>query len=326
MTKREHMPAGYDPRLDRRQPPPLGCMRVLVLLVLCPLAMFPAGWGVWSLAQQNQQPAIIIPTLIPTFTLVPSPLATFTPDAWSATGTALALGIMPDQPTPTIEQNYCWWLTPTDMPTPALQQTPDSWQATGTAIFWATNPPQTPTAPPPRELCTEYERWTPTFTPFPLSRNLDGKIPTATITDTPSPSPSPSPTLEATETAVAPVNQAQQIIVTAPPVVITAPPPAAPPPEIIEKPVQVEVQIIVTATPQPETTQEPTLPPSETPTQTATVPPTHTATPTETPTATATASLTPTPTHTATLTETPTATATTLPTAIPESTEGVSSE
>jgi hypothetical protein len=159
--------AWRDSRPERQRPRPQGCVWVFAMVLVSPLVLIPLGLGLWP--RFFPDATLIIPTHIPTFTLLPSPSATFTPDAWESTGTAIVLGILPDQPTPTPSPDYCWWLTPTSTATATLPYTPDAWQSTGTAIFWATNPPQTPTAPPPRELCPESQRWTPTFTPFPLT-------------------------------------------------------------------------------------------------------------------------------------------------------------
>lgn len=323
MTKREHHPIDYEPRLDRRQPEPLGCLKLIIPVFLLLGAVCAIAWGV-SLAVAQNPPApeptrvqlpsetqavestdevTITVTVGPTDT--PSPTLTPSPDAWGLTGTAVLFATS----SPTLE--YCWWLTPTPTPTETLPYTPDAWQSTGTAVYFATHPYQTATQPPPRELCTNFPTWTPTLTPLPLLMLPDaegteevvtyGSVGTVPVPITPPP----------TWTQVAPrvvqpsgggetIIIERTVIVEPPPVVITSPP------IIITQP-----PIVITLP--PEATKFPTmeLPTltstfTPTPTETATdIPPTFTETPTKTATPTETPTLTPTftftPTETATL-------------------------
>lgn len=184
MTRREHQPLDYDPRLDRRQPPSLGCVGIVLALVLLAAALVPVAWGInFTLSKQQRAASASIPTLAalpsitPTATASPTALATVTLDDWSIYGTEIALATA--SPTP----DYCWFLTPSPTPLPTLPYTPDAWQLQGTAIFLTENPQPSPTALPPRELCTGIPTWTPTmeatatFTPWPLPQlresNLD---------------------------------------------------------------------------------------------------------------------------------------------------------
>jgi hypothetical protein len=132
VTKREHIPAGYEFSLDRRQPEPLGLSKIVIplaiLLALCPVIYFSARQ---LLAQHNPEPsapptAMVLPTNTSTATQTATATAsaTFTPDDWSRTGTALARVTITPSPTntatltplPTLD--YCWFLTPSPTPSP----------------------------------------------------------------------------------------------------------------------------------------------------------------------------------------------------------------
>ncbi len=284
MTRIEHQPIDYDPVEDLRQPPGIGAAGIVIAVLLLVAVLGMTAWGVVEAIRQNSPAPVVVPTImsLPTETLTPT-----------------------ISPTPSATMDYCYWLTPSPEPSPTLAYTPDSWGATGTAVYYATNPPQTPTPLPPRELCDNVPTWTPVPDIF-----VRGVTATA----------SPSPTLEVSpaytlETAVAytwtplptlpqiqPPAQVDPVIVTQPPIVITSPPviitlPPPPPEQII---------IVITAT---------FMPPTETFTPTATFTPTHyeplptssptptfTFAPTETLTPTPTETPTPTPTHTETIT------------------------
>lgn len=326
MPVTEQLPIEWDPRLDRRQSSPPGCFRFLFLV---PLLVAALGAVVLIAMNQSQPPAQVIPTVaelptLPAFVVVgaiaspelippsqpptasrtPSPTGTITPDSWGMTGTALARATASPTHTATEPVNYCWWLTPSPTPTPTLETTPDAWGRTGTAIYRATYPFQTPTAPPPRELCYEFPTWTPTarftpsLTPFPLGRSREStEEVTEEVYGTP-PITLPFILPPATWTP-APVQPPAQVIDRPQvEVVITAPPPEpiviTSPPIIIIEPTQPPQVVVITAT----------LAPTNTPTWTWTPTDTATATPTETPSPTATATDTPSPTPTPTDTAT----------------------
>lgn len=303
MTKREHMPLDYDPRLDRRRPPAMPCVAVALGLIGLLVALVPVGAGVAMLIQQHSAAPVptaavlpsatptLLPTTTPSATRTPTSTYTASPDAWGATGTALAQATASPTFTPSSTLDYCWFLTPSPTPSATLPYTPDAWQSTGTAIYVATQPYQSPTAPPPRELCLDVPTWTPspavtaTLTPLALDA-LPLAAPTLTWTPLVLPiiSPPPTWTAQPMQPVVQPAAQGQdaptvrEIIVTAPPaapIVITSAP------IVIEIPAQ-PITIVVTATPAPTET------PSATPTNTATATETATETPTETPTNTTT--------------------------------------
>jgi hypothetical protein len=302
MTKREHMPLDYDPRLDRRRPPAMPCLAIALGVIVLLVALVPLGWGVsMALSQRSSAPlptmallpsetVALLPSETPTPTRTPRPTSTPSPDSWGLTGTAILFATA----SPTLD--YCWWLTPSATPTATLMFTPDSWQATGTAIYLATYPYATPTQPPPRELCLDFPTWTPTITPLPLNFGL--LLLTEEITPTVTPlvfptvlppatwTPEPAKPQPVNAPPAAPV--VKEIIVTSEPIVLTsAPIIITSPPVVIEPP---PVVIVITATPAPSAT------PSDTPTST----PTETATPTPTDTDTSTETATPTPTFTPT--------------------------
>jgi hypothetical protein len=176
MTKREHVPPGYDVRLDRRQPPPLGCAKIFVGFLILLVALVPLGWGVVTLLAQQQRSTVAIPTvaLLPSATVppvTPTATASLTPDEWAIYGTQLAIATA----SPTMD--YCWWLTPSPVPTATPIYTPDAWQLRGTEIYLAEHPAQPPTLAPARELCTSFPTWEPTaiFTPYPLPELRSGQ-------------------------------------------------------------------------------------------------------------------------------------------------------
>lgn len=318
MTKREHAPLGYDPRLDLRQPPPLGCLKIVLVIVCLGIVLIPVAWGISNLPRSQAE---TVPTIAALPSLTATSVETFAPtaDEWGLTGTAMFLATSPPTPTPTATLDYCWWLTPTNEPTATLPYTPDAWQATGTAVYYATFPPQLPTSAPPRELCTNFATWTPnaseptaTFTAafsdiFWTLEPGDSPIVTQTFT--------PAPTLAVRQTQIPQVvyqTAAPQLIPMT--VVVTQNVQSAP--QVVER----QVQVIVTATPRPATrTPAPTVTPSptETATETPTLTETSTLTPTETPTETATA----TPSPTETETETPLPTETPAPTEVSDQTD-----
>lgn len=306
-----------DPTLDRRIPAPMGCVRVAVGFVLLLLAFVPIAFGASSLVQLAQPTPtptptaigtnasiavdfseLIVPTELPTET--PTNTHTFTPDAWESTGTAFVRLTPTRTPTqtrtPTITPTltasatliYCWWLTPSPTPSPTWMYTPDSWGATGTAVYLATHPYQTPTAPPPRELCVELPTLIPsaTLTPFPLP-TIAQTMPTNTITPTATPTSTP-----VVITVVHTVVHTRVVIDSPPPMVITSPPQMIEqPPMVITSPPAVIIITAVMPTLEPtatlaEITDEPT--PTPTFTETLTSTPTPTETPTPTPTLTET--------------------------------------
>lgn len=205
--KREHQAIGYDPRLDRRQPPPLGCVKMFGVALLLLVALVPLGWGISQAIPKpsvasaptlailpSDQAATGTPTLEPTASPAVT-LATATLDPWSVTGTALAMGTNMD---------YCWWLTPTAMPAATLPYTPDAWQMLGTETYQTANPP-TATPAFPREFCVP-PTWTPTpqatatptvsptFTPWPLPGGFQmPQRQTTFVTWTPTPPATPAP-------------------------------------------------------------------------------------------------------------------------------------
>jgi hypothetical protein len=289
--KREHIPAGYDPTLDRRQPEPLRIAGIVIALAI----LFVMGglilFGVAALTAQQQEPVPTLfvlpeetemlasetPSYTPTFTRTP------TPDAWGRTGTALSMATVTHTPIASITPDYCYWLTPTATHTPTLPFTPDAWARTGTAIYQTTNPYRTPTPGLPRELCTDLPQITntPTFTPFPIRRLLSL---------TPDTDVSPAYTLPViTPPSTWTPVPTQEVIREVREVYITSEPPA--PVEILITSAPVIIQlppIVITAT------SSPTLIPSNTSTATATLTssPTSTSSPTATSTATSTSTAT----------------------------------
>lgn len=339
MTKREHQSLNYDVLRDRRKAPSLPPSMIFIALACLVIALV---FVVFGLHQAASAQGVSIPTraVLPSATHTATPSATgtviytFTPDSWGATGTALAFTTASPTPTTTPTLDYCWWMTPSPTPTATLPFTPDAWGATGTAVYQATNPFQTPTMLPPRELCGSYPTWTPapgeSLTPLEdlpvVTREVSPDIilpiidPPATWTFTPSPL-----LIRQGPAAAAPSGNSiivQTEIVAAPPIIITSAP------VIIQATNQI---IIITATPTPTATASMTATTSPTPTDTTTLTPTETATntPTFTDTATATSTPTFTPTPTDSPTDTPTftatwtdtATATITPTDTPEATE-----
>lgn len=347
MTKREHVPAGYDPSLDRRQPPPMPCLPLTIALAVLLLVIGLVVFGISRLSANQSQPiptAYVLPTEPPidfaafvvveftdTSTVTPSATRTVTPDSWGRTGTALARATASETPTPTNTADYCDWLTPSPTFTPTLPFTPDAWSATGTAIYLATNPPATPTPELPRELCTDLPtatltlEATPSFTPFPFPGTGTQQLPEFLMATASAAAPVTRPafvtmTAAPTQTARVEVREVE-VIITSPPEVIRQP--VEVPVEIpVEVPVEVPVTVYVTAPPQVITaTMTPSFTHSLTPTNTTTATPTNTATATFTattlpPTATFTPTwtFTYTPTFTSTPTETPTDVPTTEPT------------
>ncbi len=321
MAKREHVGAGYEPLLDRRQSEGFGCGKLFFLVLLLVAILAALYFGVTSFieAQNTEDPLpptlAQLPSASPTFTPSSTPTRmpfTVTPDSWGATGTAIFLGTQP----PTLD--YCWWLTPSPTFTPTLPYTPDAWQATGTAVYMATNPAVSPTSPPPRELCTDYQPFTATITPLPRYRGEDAEGgvkssmdfgPTPTFTMPPaietyfvtSMAPSPTPYIVIQQVEV-PVEVIREVPVEIPvevpvQIILTSPP------QIIEQPIYVELPpIIITATLTNTLTPTMTWTPSATftvtPSATATLTLTHTPSPTSTYTTTATPTPTPTETET----------------------------
>lgn len=100
MTKREHMPLDYDPRLDRRQPPPLGCVKVVAVVGLLACVLITVAAGVSAHMANQAEP-------LPTVAALPSPT--------------------PDEATPEI--------TPDASATPMPSATPDAWSMTGGAVW-----------------------------------------------------------------------------------------------------------------------------------------------------------------------------------------------
>jgi hypothetical protein len=327
MTKREHMPVGYDPTLDIRQPPPLGCLKIFLLLGVLLAALVPIGLGIlW--AQPKAPPpmptlasfptidqALLItvtetelPTETPTATpsLTPSATNTLTPDFWGRTGTALvrftATATYTPSSTPTATNTliYCYWLTPSPTFTPTLAFTPDSWGRTGTAIYMATHPFQTPTLAPPRELCLDVPTWTPspsandataTWTPYPFVQRTSRTAVTPAQTTRPTVRPA---------TATARVIEAPPVIITSPPIIVTS--------EVVREIIITMIPYTLVPLPTALPSYTPTL--AFTPEMTQEIQPTNTATYTYTPTSTETATSSPTSTNTATYTYTPTPTET----------------
>lgn len=327
------MPLGYEPRLDRKQQPENGCLKIVIPGFVLVVALVLMVWGISTALSQQQPETIPTIAVLPTTTaseraldtLSPTdtPVATTTPDSWGLTGTALLFAIA----SPTMD--YCYWLTPSATPTPTLPITPDEWGATGTALYLADHPYQSPTLEPPRELCLDFPTWTATLTPLALPVRPDivefteevtaevspeSELPVITPPATWTPQPAPPVVQPPAQPPAQPAPPVEQppVIVTQPPVVITAPP----------------VIIVITATLAPSTTPTltatptntatdlppvlPTLAPSATPTQTWT--PSLTASATFTATATPTSSPTPTYTLTPLPSTTPTDTATPTPT------------
>jgi hypothetical protein len=301
--RHEHIPAAYDPALDRHQPEPM--RRILVVLFLF-LLVAVAGL-LFTGAQMimgNQAPeAAAVPTLMmlpdasatPTRTTSPTSSPTPSPDAWGRTGTAMARSTMTE--TPAVD--YCGWLTPSPSPFPTLEYTPDSWGATGTAVYEREHPTGTPWGLP-RELCLDVPQWTPTFTPFPLpdfaqaevtaevspigvlppdiqpiidaavayavKATIEAGLPTAEVrtVEIPREVPGPERIVEQPFEVQVPVQVPVTVYVTAPPIYITAPP------------------IIITATASSTPTPTATASATATSTSTSTTTPTATSTPTAT--------------------------------------------
>jgi hypothetical protein len=310
--RHEHIPAAYDPTLDRHQPEPM--RRVIFVLFFAVLAAF-AGLLITGaqMLTGNQSPEVaVVPTLmvLPDATETPTPSPTVTPsltpspDSWGRTGTAIARATITETPSPTAPVDYCGWLTPTSTPLPTLEYTPDSWGATGTAVYERAHPTGTPWGLP-RELCLDIPQWTPTFTPFPLPgfRFGDPEV-TAEVSPVGQLPPDLQPIIDAAvEYAVRATIEAG--LPTAEVRTIEVPRDVPGPERIVEQPVEVrvpvEVPIYMTVPP-----MVITLPPII-----VTMPPiivtaTASSTPTPSPTATATATAT----HTATPTPTPTPTET----------------
>lgn len=263
MTKREHVPLDFDPKLERRQPPPLGCVKIFVVFLAAVCALVFTGLGVSAHLANQAVPlptAAALPSLTPTLELTdeqtpeasPTPLPSATPDAWSATGTALALATVSLTPTASPTLDYCYWLTPTDTPTATLPYTPDAWQATGTAVWEATHPYKSPTPAPPRELCIEYaallvlpeataevtgelifvtQTPSPTTTPFLVGRTVEGTPEAAPVTS------------QRSNVTITGGRNVEVVVTSAPQIVVQTA--APPPPQII-----VQTQVIV-ATPAP---------------------------------------------------------------------------
>ena len=307
--RHEHIPAGYDPTLDRQQPEPM--RRILIMAALGLLALM-GGLifiGIRGLnAAQAEEP---VPTLmtLPESTATPTVTATVTPDAWGATGTALAAAPTLEPSTTPTAPDYCGWLTPSPTPFPTLEHTPDAWGATGTAVWKIAHPSATPWGLP-RELCNDLPQWTPTFTPFPLP----GMNTTPAMSWTPLVLPpdyslqtaqAAPPTLAATAAPPEPIVEYRdrEVQVEVPVEVVVT--------RFVDREVQVEVPIYITAPPIVITATMQPIPITvfpDTPTASATA--TATSSPTATATATATNTPTPTPTPTSTATATATATAT----------------
>lgn len=173
-----YYPHGYMPELNSSIERPHasngGCGRLLVWTVAGAVVVGLLIWlGVSMLQRGTTEPATPTPSAFEAlFTEV---AATLTPDAWSATGTALAFATA----SPTVD--YCWWMTPTPRPTRVPILTPDAWSATGTAVYLTENPPTTPTSTPdaPRAWCNVA-----TATPQP-SATAAPLLATATATNTP---------------------------------------------------------------------------------------------------------------------------------------------
>lgn len=303
MTKREHVGANYDPTLDLRQPPPLGCLRImaaLIVLIVLAVVIFISARQLLARGGRTQpMPTMVV---LPSLTHTPTVTNTITPDSWGRTGTAIARATETPTPTetnttePTTTLDYCWWLTPTATHTPTLEFTPDPWGRTGTAVYVATNPARTSTPGPARELCTDLPRITntPSLTPLPLRAEVSPEYTLSTL------GPPNTWTMTPTDRVVVRtvVVTSQPQIVEQPPVVIIQ----TSEPVIVEQPIYIEQPpivltappVVVTATPTPSHTPTLTFTPSSTPTATAT------STPTFTPTFTATSTPTETPTETPT--------------------------
>lgn len=272
MTRREHVPIDYDPKLDRRQAEPLGCVRILFVLVIFIVLVFLIVTGI-AAATRKPNDVEAVPTVasLPTSTETPTetptleasatPTATATLDDWSATGTALAMATISPTPTASATLDYCWWLTPTVTPTATLAFTPDAWQATGTAIYEATNPYMTPTPPPPRELCIEYasllvlpteeatsELIVITMTPGPETTvTINGPLYTPAVALPQGADERPAATQPRSNVTIT-GGRTEQVVVTSEPQVIvhTAPPPA---PQVI-----IQTQVIIATNPPPAAT------------------------------------------------------------------------
>lgn len=283
----EHRPMTYDPRLNLKQPPRFGCLKVLGLLGLAAGVLVLLAFGIRAVTAGSAEP-------VPTLAALSSPSPSATLDEWSALGTAWALltatapaTATPGTPTATLE--YCWWLTPSPTPTATLPYTPDPWQATGTALWEEANPYQSPTPAPPRELCTSFATWTPTpdaaqmestaeTTGSPEETPPDDEWLTSRATPTPRPAAASAASSGRANTSVQSVRE----------VVITAPPPPAPPPEvrvverIVEAPPQVVLATVIVET--PNTLTQTAIYAYATTVQLTYAPQTATATPSPTPT------------------------------------------
>jgi hypothetical protein len=313
------VPPGYNPSLDRLPPRSAGGCSGTVVLAVSGLLVIVVGM-LMIVRSMLPSPAPIVSQLpiteIPTETAT---LITSTPDAWSATGTALYNATI----TPTVD--YCWWLTPTATSTVTPEFTPDAWSATGTAVYYATNPAKEATATPdaPQAWCDHIPTLTPTFTPLSIDGFEKNLTPMPTQTATVAVAAGQTPAVFPTVYVPPDPNQPVEPIVTssvpytAPsltPDLMVLPTQIAPTPTATETfSMQLQTR---TFTPMPTATFTSTWTPSQTATETATSTPTLTltATATWTPTLTVTATDTATlhPMHTATMTstatETPTAT------------------
>ncbi len=151
-------PHGYMPELNSSIERPgagnSGCGRSLVLLGVGVLLMVGMVWIGVAMLGSTSAPAVtptVAPALLVSVEFEATVTPTASPDAWSATGTAVAFI------TATATLDYCWWLTPTPTITPTPSASPDAWSATGTAVYLVENPPRTPTSTPdvPRVWCND---------------------------------------------------------------------------------------------------------------------------------------------------------------------------
>lgn len=309
--RREHIAPGYDPALDRRPPQPM--RRILIVFFLAIAGVLAVLIYMGARVVNGSSEPVSVPTMMvlpPTNTASATPSRTPTmtlmasPDAWGATGTALARATQTETPTQTPEIDYCGWLTPSPTPFPTLEHTPDAWGATGTAVWELDHPTATPWGLP-RELCLEVPQWTPTFTPYPLPRiralgaeataeaspvgalppdiqpiidaavayavaaTIQAGLPTQEVRTIEVPVEVPGPERIVEQQVEVQVPVEVPIYMTVPPIYITAPP----------------IVITATASSTPVATDVPYVPLTLVPTYTNT----PTATPTSTPTATGTA-------------------------------------
>jgi len=320
----DFVPPGYDPTINRVPHGAVDCRKLVMiglgLLVLCGLLTTGIAYGAATLLSKPKPSietiaptntvdawsatgtalAIITPTQLPSET--PTPTETSTLDPWSETGTAIALSTATATFTPTSiftaspTADYCGFLTPTIPPSPTpIQVTPDQWSMTGTAFFIATST----LTPTPSATPTTPRAWCDQYNP---AQQLLAVTEESTAEVFPTlPLMSPPPTWTDQPAAAAPAAQGQhqqqpQVIYVTVPVQVTGNAPDNQQPIIVIT----QVRLIVTATPTA------TSRPSSTPTNTATA--TNTDTPTSTETSTSTATFT--DTATATSTDTPTLTPT----------------